>query len=381
MRLILSFFSERHLHMARSIGKPGFGVVDFIAEQRFDRARAENRQSIRYGAPSIALSIFTLATRLIPVLIITLLGGWLTEAPLWTVIFFMVSWYFFIHRYQGSWKATLLSWAAGLVVGVAGFVNLSIIVAVLVWAVFTWIHDGPDMKKVRFTTGPVKKERIREELTKEVEAIRRGVDIGDTTFSYGEGMLVRGVLGEEQAAKELEKLSVDTDVIHGLEIFENGHLKTDIDHLVLSLKGTVMVESVVWRETPVYKHLIDDPEYLEGPNNWREDTWYTEPNSPNWEIISQVITKSRYLPTALDAIIISVTGTATEAEFGTRLMGPRRMTHYIDDNTFLGPFPCPLPVYVVDQRDLVEICQEAMAGRVTSPDALLRDSRVRVKGQ
>ena len=80
--------------MARSIGKPGFGVVDFIAEQRFDRARAENRQSIRYGAPSIALSIFTLATRLIPVLIITLLGGWLTEAPLWTVIFFMVSWSF-----------------------------------------------------------------------------------------------------------------------------------------------------------------------------------------------------------------------------------------------------------------------------------------------
>lgn len=196
---------------------------------------------------------------------------------------------------------------------------------------------------------PAKAKDPRKEVAAAWEKVKSGMDVKEAGFASDEVRIVLGALGEVRTSSKLATgLTMASSlrwatIINGLAIASRSGTSADIDHLVLTDKGHVTVDSKVWGKAP---DLVRDS---------RGGGYMLTKNGPFWETISTCIYEAEQLPAPPAAILVAVSGSASRSPSFTAALaandGMIPITSYIDRFTEDMSRPS-IPVYLVAQRDV-----------------------------
>jgi len=195
--------------------------------------------------------------------------------------------------------------------------------------------------------------------------VTNNTDIKAAGFTGPEVPIVLGALGEVRTSKILAEtlpraLGSDVTIINGIDILDNtGRERADIDHLVLTDRGHVTVDSKVWS---------DAPKFASSAQGYRLDT-----AGKHWQIISTCLWEASQLPAPPAAILIAVSGKALRDQQMTRLMAKHHgmipITTYTDRYKHTTA-RCPVPVYIVEQKNLANTVATVLGHATTRTPAL-----------
>lgn len=222
------------------------------------------------------------------------------------------------------------------------FVGFSLIVAFLIWATTpTSITRAPTKQNTL-----VNKE-ISADMHKAYHALRNGGDIKESPFQGDEIAWALGGLAEERTAKKLAHgLGNTYTIINDIALIDRNTVTANIDHLVLTNKGTIMVDTKVWAKPLLFTQ--------KDSNTWLEK--HTDP--PAWSSVSTCLYEASFLPEAPKAIVFAVGGKAgRDLE---KYSSPVRITHYYERFDDAGNLqPCaPTTVLFVAQSRIVDTIKE-----------------------
>lgn len=187
----------------------------------------------------------------------------------------------------------------------------------------------------------------RDDMFRAYDKLRAGGEIKNSPFRGDEISWALGGLAEEKTAKKLEHgLDSTCTVINDIALLDRGTIIANIDHLVLTGKGTIMVDTKVWAKPLLFTQ--------KDSNTWLEK----HTNPPAWSSVSTCLYEASFLPEAPKAIVFAVGGKAgRDLE---KYSSPVRITHYYERFDDAGNLqPCaPTTVLFVAQSRIVDTIKE-----------------------
>lgn len=112
-----------------------------------------------------------------------------------------------------------------------------------------------------------------------------------SAYFHGEEIpWIIGALGEVRTARILSDLDYPGEAIHDIEITDNARTVANIDHLICSDRGIIVIDTKIWSQLP---HVVNG-EVLR--------------DSPNADTISTIAYESSFLPEMPAAIVVAVGG-------------------------------------------------------------------------
>lgn len=212
---------------------------------------------------------------------------------------------------------------------------------------------------------------VHKRAAKQFDAvITNNTDINTAGFTGPEVPIVLGALGEVRTSKILAEtlpraLGSDVTIINGMSILDNtGRERADIDHLVLTDRGHVTVDSKVWSDAPKFASHIGRHD----AQGYRLDT-----SGKHWQIVSTCLWEAHQLPAPPAAVLIAVSGKALRDQQMTRLMAKQHgmipITAYTDRYKHTTA-QCPVPVYIVEQKNLANTVAAVLGHATTRAPAL-----------
>ena len=221
------------------------------------------------------------------------------------------------------------------------FVGFSLIVAFLLWA------TAP----TSITPAPTKQNTL---VNKEISAmhkayqeLRNGGNIKESPFQGDEIAWALGGLAEERTAKKLAHgLGNTYTIINDIALIDRNTVTANIDHLILTNKGSIMIDTKVWAKPLIFTQ--------KDSNTWLEK--HTNPTA--WSSVSTCLYEASFLPEAPKAIVFAVGGKAgRDLE---KYSSPIRITHYYERFDDTGNLrPCALTtVLFVAQSKIVDTIKE-----------------------
>lgn len=144
-----------------------------------------------------------------------------------------------------------------------------------------------------------------------------------------------GAWGEIEVSKMLEQgLDDEYSLVEDITIHKNGHESANIDHLTISPRGLLLIDSKVWGDK------------LKPATTG--DFTYLPKNTPYWETVSTCLYEASCLPTRPRAVIMAVGG---EAEKRNKL--PMALNAHIDRYDQTGSIMVsPMPTYLVPMSQI-----------------------------
>lgn len=216
------------------------------------------------------------------------------------------------------------------------------------------IIDSDDIYNANI--GSADRAAVHKRAAKQFDAVvTNNTDIKAAGFTGAEVPIVLGALGEVRTSKILAEtlpraLGSDVTIINDMSILDNtGRERADIDHLVLTHRGHVTVDSKVWSDAPTFV------------SNGRG--YSLDPSGKHWQIVSTCLWEASQLPAPPAAILIAVSGKALRDQQMTHLMtkhhGMIPITAYTDRYKRTTA-QCPVPVYIVEQKNLATTVTRAL---------------------
>lgn len=216
------------------------------------------------------------------------------------------------------------------------FVGFSLFVMFLIWATAP-VGD----KNTSTTQNNVSSSKIRANMFRAYQTLRDGGEINNSPFQGDEISWALGGLAEERTSKKLQEgLSNTYDIIDDIVILNNrGQVTANIDHLVLTNKGTIVIDTKVWAKPLVFTQ--------KDGNTWLEKST----NPPAWSSVSTCLYEASFLPETPKAIVFAVGGKAgRDLE---KYASPIQITHYyerFDDTGNLQPCTTTTVLFVAQSK-------------------------------
>ena len=188
----------------------------------------------------------------------------------------------------------------------------------------------------------------RDDMYRAYDKLRAGGEIKNSPFRGDEISWALGGLAEERTAKKLEHgLDSTCTVINDITLFDRGTVTANIDHLVLTSKGTIMIDTKVWAKPLTFTQKDD------------KSTWLEKSTNPiAWSSVSTCLYEASFLPEPPKAIIFAVGGKAGKDL--EKYSSPVQITHYYERFDDTGNLqPCnPVTVVFVAQSKIVNTIRE-----------------------
>ena len=208
-------------------------------------------------------------------------------------------------------------------------------------SLITWVTAPKQHSRRKDTTDP-EKNRITSQLHTSYQNLKKGGEIKNSPFEGNEISWVLGALAEERTAEKLQTRLNDTyTIINDINLInQHGKTNANIDHLVLTQTGAIMVDTKVWARPLEF-------------STRNGDTWLGKDTNPKtWFSVSTCLYEASQLPTTPRAIIFSVAGKAGKA-LDTR-SEPVQITHYLEKYDHTSDLkPCKIPVFFTSQTNLI----------------------------
>lgn len=187
----------------------------------------------------------------------------------------------------------------------------------------------------------------RDDMYRAYDKLRAGGEMKNSPFRGDEISWALGALAEERTAKKLAHgLGNTYTIINDIALIDRNTVTANIDHLVLTNKGTIMVDTKVWAKPLLFTQ--------KDSNTWLEK----HTNPPAWSSVSTCLYEASFLPEAPKAIVFAVGGKAgRDLE---KYSSPVRITHYYERFDDAGNLqPCaPTTVLFVAQSRIVDTIKE-----------------------
>lgn len=218
------------------------------------------------------------------------------------------------------------------------FMGFNLFIVFLIWA------TAPvDNKNTPSVQGNMVNDEIRADMFKAYQTLRDGGEVKDSPFQGDEISWALGGLAEERTSKRLQEgLNDSYDIIDDIAILNNrGQVNANIDHLVLSNNGAIMLDTKVWKTPLVFS----------GNNGQR---WLDKERNPKtWSAVSTCLYEASQLPVPPRAIVFVVAGKAgRELE---KYATPVQVTKYFERYEDSGLKECvAVPVFFTSQFKVVE---------------------------
>ena len=248
--------------------------------------------------------------------------------------------------YSGARKFFLILFGLFTFIGIVpqdwGFVVFNGFITFLIWATApTSITPAPTKQNTL-----VNKE-ISADIHKAYHALRNGGNIKESPFQGDEIAWALGGLAEERTAKKLAHgLGNTYTIINDIALIDRNTVTANIDHLILTNKGSIMIDTKVWAKPLLFTQ--------KDSNTWLEK----HTNPPAWSSVSTCLYEASFLPEAPKAIVFAVGGKAgRDLE---KYSSPVRITHYYERFDDAGNLqPCaPTTVLFVAQSRIVDTIKE-----------------------
>lgn len=224
----------------------------------------------------------------------------------------------------------------GIITSEWPFAFFSALLALITWA------TTPKQHSRRENTTDSEKDRITSQLHTSYQKLKKGEEIENSPFEGNEISWVLGALAEERTAEKLQTRLNDTyTIINDINLInQHGKTNANIDHLVLTQTGAIMVDTKVWARPLEF-------------STRNSDTWLDKDANPKtWPSVSTCLYEASQLPTTPRAIIFSVAGKAGKA-LDTR-SEPVQITHYLEKYDHTSDLkPCKIPVFFTSQTNLI----------------------------
>lgn len=248
--------------------------------------------------------------------------------------------------YSGARKLFLILFGLFTFIGIVsqdwGFVVFNGFITFLIWA------TTPN-KPITYhkPIDPVD-NTTRDEMYRAYDKLRAGGEIKNSPFRGDEISWALGGLAEERTSKKLAHgLGNKYDIINDIELLDRNIVTANIDHLVLTGKGTFMIDTKVWEKPLIFTKKEDN------------STWLEKSTNPiAWSSVSTCLYEASFLPEPPKAIIFAVGGKAgRDLE---KYSSPVHVTHYYERFDEVGNLqPCgSATVIFVAQSKLVDTVKE-----------------------
>lgn len=247
--------------------------------------------------------------------------------------------------YSGARKFFLILFGLFIFIGIIsqnwGFAMFNGFIAFLIWA------TTPN-KPITYHKPLNPADSItRDDMYRAYDKLRAGGEIKNSPFRGDEISWALGGLAEERTAKKLAHgLGNTYTIINDIALIDRNTVTANIDHLVLTNKGTIMVDTKVWAKPLLFTQ--------KDSNTWLEK----HTNPPAWSSVSTCLYEASFLPEAPKAIVFAVGGKAgRDLE---KYSSPVRITHYYERFDDAGNLqPCaPTTVLFVAQSRIVDTIKE-----------------------
>lgn len=251
---------------------------------------------------------------------------------------------------------------AGLIASEWPFAFFSALLALITWVTVPKQHSRQE------NTTDSEKDRIESQLHTSYQKLRKGGEIKNSPFEGNEISWVLGALAEERTAEKLQTRLNDTyTIINDINLInQHGKTNANIDHLVLTQTGTIMVDTKVWARPLEF-------------STRNGDIWLDKNANPKaWAAVSTCLYEASQLPTPPRAIIFSVAGKAGKA-LDTR-SEPVQVTHYLEkyDNT-TDLKPCKIPVFFTSQTNLIDTIKRVERSKIPKAQTLTAEELSQAK--
>lgn len=188
----------------------------------------------------------------------------------------------------------------------------------------------------------------RDDMYRAYDKLRAGGEMKDSPFRGDEISWALGGLAEERTSKKLEYgLDSSYTVINDISLLDRGTVTANIDHLVLTDKGTIMVDTKVWANSLTFTQKDN------------KGTWLEKSTNPiAWSSVSTCLYEASFLPETPKSIIFAVGGKAGKDL--EKYSSPVQITHYYErfDDTGNLQSCDPVTVLFVAQSKIADTIRE-----------------------